>query len=65
MVMLFLSAGLPKKENVTVVGCIYKDLGFGGSVVMYFLDKLETKYPVNDVCIYVDNYVISTYWDGG
>ena len=46
------------------IGCIYKDLGFGGSVVMYFLDKLETKYPVNDVCIYVDNYVISTYWDG-
>lgn len=37
----------------------YKDLGFGGSVVMHFLDEFETKYPVNKFFIYVDNYFTS------
>ena len=37
----------------------YKDFGVGGSVVMRFLDELETKYPVNKFFIYVDNYFTS------
>ena len=37
----------------------YKDFGVGGSVVMHFLDELETKYPLNKFFIYVDNYFTS------
>ena len=34
----------------------YKDFGVDGSVVMRFLDELETKYPVNNFSVYLDSY---------